>query len=230
MGVTFVTGQVSFFCVGQYVEFKWEHLGLLQLRIFWSIYTNITIFANSLIQIIFSTMNNTIQTFRFLFYFIAITVFTQSCSSTTVIQSEPPGARLFINGEFMGSTPYTLTDTKVAGTTNWVRLEMEGYETLYTSFSRTERVEVGAIVAGFFVWVPFAWGLKYKPFRTFMLAPLYDEYYDEWEEEEMPHDAEANRDADRYKALREIKQLYDDGILTTEEFEKEKQRILERQK
>jgi hypothetical protein len=168
------------------------------------------------------------ESFQVIFLFLAVVIFAASCSSTTVIQSEPPGARLFINGEYMGTTPYTLTDTKTAGTTNWVRLEMNGFETLYTSFSRTERVEVGAIVAGIFLWIPFAWGLKYKPYRSFLLAPLDGEYEEAVEEDMEYYDRIRLSDMDKFEALREIKNLYDEGILTKEEFEKEKKRILQR--
>ena len=37
------------------------------------------------------------------------------CASSTVLQSQPPGARLFLNGVPVGTTPYTMTDTNMSG-------------------------------------------------------------------------------------------------------------------
>src|SRR3989304_1405724 len=38
-----------------------------------------------------------------------------ACSSTTVIRSNPSGARLYLNGEAVGTTPYAMTDSKIVG-------------------------------------------------------------------------------------------------------------------
>ena len=95
-----------------------------------------------------------------------------SCSSTTLIQSVPNGAKVYLNGEYAGVTPYSHTDTKIVGSTTHVRLEKEGFETLNTAFSRSEEVDVGAIISGVFFWIPFLWTMKYKPTRTYELVPL----------------------------------------------------------
>ena len=50
-----------------------------------------------------------------------------SCSSSTLIQSSPSGAKVYLNGEYAGVTPYTHTDTKIVGSSTQVRLEKEGY-------------------------------------------------------------------------------------------------------
>lgn len=94
-----------------------------------------------------------------------------SCSSTTLIQSSPSGAKVYLNGEYAGVTPYTHTDTKIVGSSTQVRLEKEGYETLNTAFSRNEDADVGAIIGGIFFLFPFLWTMKYKPVRTYELVP-----------------------------------------------------------
>lgn len=99
---------------------------------------------------------------------IAVLLFS-SCASTTVIQSYPSDAKLYINGEYMGNTPVTYTDKKIVASTNLVTLEKEGYYPLYTAFSRDEELDVGALIGGLFVLVPFLWIMKYKPTRTFEL-------------------------------------------------------------
>lgn len=95
-----------------------------------------------------------------------------SCSSTTLIESRPSGAKVYLNGEYVGETPYSHSDTKIVGSATAVRLEKEGYETFNTSFSRNENADVGAIIGGIFFLFPFLWTMKYKPVRTYELRPL----------------------------------------------------------
>ncbi len=95
-----------------------------------------------------------------------------SCASTTMIQSIPDGATLYINDEPVGTTPYLHRDTKIVGSTTRVRLEQEGYKNLNASFSRDEEADAGAIIGGVFFYVPFLWTMKYKPTHTYQLEPL----------------------------------------------------------
>ena len=153
--------------------------------------------------------------------FLAATILLSSCASTTMIQSNPSGAKLYLNGESVGATPYTHTDTKIVGSTTRVTLKKEGYETLNTAFSRDEEVDVGAIIGGIFVWIPFLWTMKYKPTHTYELSPSFDNNQTTiLKENRQNTESKANR-------LREIKQLFDEKILTEEEYEKEKKKILD---
>lgn len=102
---------------------------------------------------------------------LAVTVLFASCSSTTLIQSDPSGAKVYMNGEYKGVTPYSYSDTKIVASSTDVRLEKEGYETLHTVLSRDERVDVGAIVGGVFFLFPFLWTMKYNPTHTYELRP-----------------------------------------------------------
>lgn len=101
-----------------------------------------------------------------------ILFFLQACASSTIIQSQPTGAKLYLNGEPVGSTPYTMTDTKMIGSVTTVRLEAPGYETHNASITRNEEFDVGACIGGVFVLVPFLWLFKYKPTHTFELRPM----------------------------------------------------------
>lgn len=103
---------------------------------------------------------------------LAVVVLFSSCSSTTLIQSIPSGAKLYMNGEYMGVTPFTYTDTKIVGSTTEIRLEKEGYEPLYTIMTRDESADVGAIIGGLFFLFPFLWTMKYKPAHNYELIPL----------------------------------------------------------
>jgi hypothetical protein len=94
------------------------------------------------------------------------------CASTTIINSEPSGAAVYLNGEKLGVTPYTYTDTKIVDSTNVVILKKEGYQDFTAVFSRNEEANVGALIGGVFVWVPFLWAMNYKPSHSYEMVPL----------------------------------------------------------
>ncbi|MBP1675665.1 MAG: hypothetical protein H6Q20_224 [Bacteroidetes bacterium] len=95
-----------------------------------------------------------------------------SCASSTVINSIPSGAKIYINGEPVGTTPYLYSDTRVIGSVVNVDLKKDGYEPLYTSFRRNEKVDPGAIVGGLFFLFPFIWTMQYKSSHTYELVPV----------------------------------------------------------
>ena len=88
-----------------------------------------------------------------------------------MIQSQPTGAKLYLNGEAVGSTPYTMTDTKIVGSATTVRLEYPGYEPTTALITRNEEFDVGPCIGGVFLLFPFLWIEKYKPTHTFELRP-----------------------------------------------------------
>ncbi|MCX6256962.1 MAG: PEGA domain-containing protein [Bacteroidia bacterium] len=154
--------------------------------------------------------------------FLAGSVLLASCESMTMIQSNPSGAKLYLNDESVGTTPYNYHDTKIVGSLTGIRLEKDGYETLNTSLSRNEQVDVGAIVAGLFLLFPFLWTMQYKPVHSYDLVPLDDKGKPENVMQKQQKNAKSK--ADR---LRELKQLLDDKVITQEEFDKEKKKILD---
>jgi hypothetical protein len=139
-----------------------------------------------------------------------------SCTSTTMITSTPSGAKLYLNGEPVGKTPFYHSDTRIVGSTTHVKLEMLDHETLNTSFSRDEEVDVGAIIGGLFFLLPFLWTMKYKPVHHYELKPaLYMDvpYYQ-------------NPSGSKVEKLRELKQLLDENLISNDDYEREKNRIL----
>lgn len=153
---------------------------------------------------------------------LAGSVLLTSCASTTMIQSNPSGAKVYLNGESVGTTPYTHRDTKIVGSTTTVKLEKEGYDPLTTSFSRDEEVDVGAIIGGIFVLVPFLWTMKYKPTHTYELTSSSGN-----EQQIIKTSPQQNQTKSKADRLRELKQLLDEKVITQEEYEKEKKKILE---
>lgn len=110
------------------------------------------------------------HTIRMVAALTALSVFA-GCASSTVINSSPQGARLYLNGEPAGTTPYTLTDTRIVGATTTVRLEHPGYEVLHTVLVRNEEFQIGPCIGGVLVLVPFLWIMGYKPTHTYELRP-----------------------------------------------------------
>jgi len=94
------------------------------------------------------------------------------CASSTVLQSQPPGARVFLNGVPVGTTPYTMTDTNMSGTATQVRFEYPGFEPFNAMIVRSEELDPLALIGGIFLLVPFLWILGYQPTHFFTMQPL----------------------------------------------------------
>lgn len=105
-------------------------------------------------------------------FVIAATVLFTGCASTTLIDSVPSGANLYLDGEYVGVTPHTMTDTKLVGTCTSVRMEKKNYYRFQTNICRAEEVDGGAVVAGVFLYFPFLWTMKYKPTHIYELNPM----------------------------------------------------------
>ena len=164
----------------------------------------------------------TTKTTKTISLLLAGSILLTSCASMTMIQSNPSGAKVYLNGEPVGTTPYTHRDTKIVGSTTTVKLKKEGYAPLNTSFSRNEEVDVGAIIGGVFVFVPFLWTMKYKPTHTYELTTSSGN-----EQPIIKTNSQQNQTKSKADRLRELKQLLDEKVITQEEYEKEKKKILE---
>jgi len=159
--------------------------------------------------------------YKILSVVLALMILFSSCASSTMIQSVPPQAKLYIDGEPVGTTPYQHRDTKIVGSTTTVRLEKEGYQPYYTSFSRDEEVDVGAIIGGVFFWFPFLWTMKYKPTHTYEMIPIQDT-----DSNSLENSTTITNTASKADEIRELKKLLDEGLITKEEYQKEKEEIL----
>jgi hypothetical protein len=153
---------------------------------------------------------------------LAVLVLFTSCASTTMIQSVPSDASVYVNGMYMGKTPYAYSDESIVGTCHSLRISKEGYEDFNTYLCRNEQADVGAIIGGIFFLFPFLWTMKYYPERTYELYPLAEV------EEVPPYGKEdSGITNDQINRLTGLKALYDSDALTEEEFNTEKARILE---
>ncbi len=97
---------------------------------------------------------------------------TVGCTSATIIRSEPSGANVYIDGSKMGKTPYTYSDTKIIGSTTYLKLKLEGYEEFETVFRRDEEFQVGPCIGGpFLALIPWLWIMGYRPEHVYELTP-----------------------------------------------------------
>ncbi len=94
-------------------------------------------------------------------------LFISACSSSTLITSSDPDARIYVNGEYIGVGEATYTDKKVAFSKQKVTIQKPGCEPVHHSFVRNEKPDGGAIVGGILVGVPFLWVTEYKNRHTY---------------------------------------------------------------
>lgn len=99
---------------------------------------------------------------------VAAGMFT-SCASTTMITSEPSGAKVYIDGSPVGTTPYSYSDTKIVGSTTQITLKKEGCRDGTYTLNRSEKFEVGPCIGGVLVAVPFLWIMGYNPTHGYEL-------------------------------------------------------------
>ncbi|GBU07169.1 hypothetical protein AwDysgo_05000 [Bacteroidales bacterium] len=140
-----------------------------------------------------------------------------------MIQTSPREARLFIDGEPVGTTPYHYSSTKIIGSQTKIRLEKEGYETLNTSFARDEEADVGAIIGGVFFLVPFLWTMKYKSTHNYeLLRTSSKSSLKNSSEKELVPTGQT-----KIERLREMNSALEEGIISKSEYEKERKKILD---
>ena len=107
--------------------------------------------------------------------FVLIIAVLSGCTSSTMIQTDPSNAEVYVNSEYIGESPVKYSDSKVAFSTNYLKIKKEGYETLTTDFSRDENINILAGCAGFFVLVPWLWLMDYKDSRLYKLEDEDDD-------------------------------------------------------
>jgi hypothetical protein len=111
--------------------------------------------------------------------FILTVAGASACSHTVKIDSTPPGATIFIDGEDKGKAPVTLEETNGFFNERKVRVELEGYAPLETTVVQAE--PVWPIVAASVCGAPLTFGLsclglryatKYGESYEYRLSPL----------------------------------------------------------
>ena len=89
------------------------------------------------------------------------------CSSSTRIRVSDPDARIYVNGEYIGTGSGHYEDRKPAFTRQEVAVRKEGCAEERYSFRRNERPDVGAIVSAYYLYLPILWLTQYKEHHAY---------------------------------------------------------------
>ncbi len=100
-------------------------------------------------------------------FLLAALLATTACTSSTHIRSSDPEARIYVNGEYLGTGHAHYSDEKVAFSRNNVVIRKEGCQPQYHTFRRNEEADIGAIIGGVFLTVPYLWLTEYKDHRAY---------------------------------------------------------------
>lgn len=84
------------------------------------------------------------------------------CSSSTTIRVSDPDARIYVNGEYVGTGYGRYSDRKPAFTKQKVTVRKDGCAEQRYVFRRNERPDLGAIVGAYYLAVPVLWITQYK--------------------------------------------------------------------
>jgi hypothetical protein len=85
-----------------------------------------------------------------------------ACSSGTNIRVSDADARIYVNGEYVGTGKGYYSDRKPAFTKQEVTLRKDGCAEQQHTFRRNERPDLGAIVSAYYLAVPVLWLTQYK--------------------------------------------------------------------
>ena len=139
-----------------------------------------------------------------------VTLLLAGCSSSTVLKSNPNGAKIYVNGSYQGTTPCTYSDDKIVGSRTFFTLKLDGYQDCMVMLVKNEQTNVLA-VATCFLLVPLLWLDDYYPEHTYEL-----------QKEGTISDADAAADSssngDFGILLRHYKKMLDDRAITNDEY------------
>lgn len=148
---------------------------------------------------------------------LAFAVLMSSCASTTLIQTEPSEADVYIDRVKVGKTPYPYSDTKIVGSSTIFTFKKKGYKDFNYVLTRNEQADVGAIIGGVLFLFPFLWTMRYYPQRTFELEP---------DQSRLDFKTDMTSSPQAARELSNLKDLHDARVLTQQEYNSIKERIL----
>jgi hypothetical protein len=140
------------------------------------------------------------------------------CAEHVHIVTVPPGARIYLDGRLSGTTPYTFSVPRSEIRNIPYKVELENYRTVEGTLYK--RVAPGRVVGAFFTL-----GILYI-FRSPFYIESFNQYLAVVPPQTQPSAAPAIPIEERLKRLQELR---DDKVLTNEEYERQKAKILESQ-
>jgi len=148
---------------------------------------------------------------------VALTI---GCAERTVIRSTPSGASVILNDEMIGRTPATYE----VGRFDWpgsfaYRIEAEGY---HPEEGELDQVVFGGRIAG----AIFTLGIVALCRRMVGIRPRYEFALEPMRASEIRSDIGSSQPASTDERLERLSDLRERGLVTTEEYEAQKARIL----
>ena len=110
-------------------------------------------------------MKNKIVSLSLIF---VLAVFMSGCSTTTVFQTNIPGAKISINGEPIGETPCTLALSNAVWETYCIKVEKTGYKDIILPDIRREAKVVP--LCTFMFLVPLLWCYGPVNYQNYVLT------------------------------------------------------------
>ena len=90
-----------------------------------------------------------------------------ACSSGTTIRVSDPAARIYVNGEYIGTGHAHYSDRKPAFSRQEVTVRRTGCAEETYTMRRNERPDIGAIISAYYLVVPIAWFIQYKDHHAY---------------------------------------------------------------
>lgn len=90
-----------------------------------------------------------------------------ACTSHTHIDTTDQDAKIFVNGEYMGTGYAHYSDRKLSFASNEVKICKDGCQAENHMFTRNEGIHVGALFGGYLFTFPYLWAADYKPYREY---------------------------------------------------------------
>lgn len=104
------------------------------------------------------------------FNLILLLTFLFSCSSTTIIKTNQPGTKIFVDGKYLGIDSVVYTDSKVSfSKTNIVTKNDDCGEENFL-IRKNEKIDYQALLGSIFLIVPVLWITKYSPVRKLNIS------------------------------------------------------------
>jgi hypothetical protein len=96
-----------------------------------------------------------------------------ACSSGTHIKVSDIDARIYVNGEYVGTGDAWYSDRRPAFTKQEITLRKDGCEEQSYTMRRNERPDIGAIISAYYLVVPIGWLTQYKEHHTYEFDCLH---------------------------------------------------------
>lgn len=93
------------------------------------------------------------------------------CTSTTMLNSIPEGASVYVDGSPIGLTPVQYSDKGILFTSKHVEFKKEGYQAKALTITH-DSFAVGPCIGAWFVLIPALWMFEYQPQYSVQLNPV----------------------------------------------------------